>query len=100
MSACEKCWRDSRVNDDYAKLLNKREAAGLVCTPEEQAGPAAKQCPVCKRMTLHQHSREPVCGCPKDAAGHFVPRVTVSEETSNETIPSYGPGRHGTDRDS
>jgi len=33
------------------------------CTPEEQAGAHAKPCPVCKRLTLHQYTGEPMCGC-------------------------------------
>jgi len=28
------------------------------CTAEEQAGPHAKPCPVCKRVTLHQYTGE------------------------------------------
>ena len=54
MASCEKCWRDARGNPDrYAELVMQRE-----CTPEEQAGPDAERCPVCKRMTLHQHTGE------------------------------------------
>ena len=67
MSACEKCWRDSASADDhagrYAELMIERELADKVCTDEEQAGPDAGECPVCHRMTLHQYTREPMCGC-------------------------------------
>lgn len=63
MSSCEKCWRDSRDADDppreYMRLIESR-----VCTPEEQAGPDAMQCPVCLRWTVHQHTGEWMCGCP------------------------------------
>ena len=61
MSACEKCWSDSRLGSDYYRLLDERKEHP--CTPEEQAGPGAGQCPWCGRMTLHQHTREPMCGC-------------------------------------
>lgn len=66
MSACEKCWADARAmmarGEDYAALLQARQATP--CTPEEQAGPDAKECPRCHRMTLHQYTGEPMCGCP------------------------------------
>ena len=63
MSACEKCWRDAQgpykdVREEYQRLIAERS-----CTPEEQAGEDATQCPKCSRMTLHQYTREPMCGC-------------------------------------
>jgi hypothetical protein len=61
MSACEKCWRDSRYDDNYSEIVASR--ASNPCTPEEQAGPDASQCPGCQRYTLHQHTGEPMCGC-------------------------------------
>lgn len=65
MSSCEKCWRDSRSADEpnveYRRLVTSRQ-----CTPEEQAGPYADECPVCKRMTKHQHTGELMCGCDYD----------------------------------
>lgn len=61
MSACEKCWQDSRFLDNYHEVLASRSAHP--CTPEEQAGEQASQCPVCQRMTLHQYTHEPMCGC-------------------------------------
>jgi len=67
MSSCEKCWADSGGGAEYSALLKEREAAGLYCTPEEQAGPDAGECPACKRKTLHQHTGEPMCGCAKPA---------------------------------
>ena len=63
MSACEKCWVDSQNAQHYMDLINERNAAGRPCTPEEQAGPGAQPCPSCKRMTLHQYTGEPMCGC-------------------------------------
>jgi hypothetical protein len=64
MSACEKCWADSRSSNDYHRLVMRRNGVDEPsCTPEQQAGPGAAQCPVCKRMTLHQHTGEPMCGC-------------------------------------
>lgn len=67
MSACEKCWRDAHrgpqfsVAEEYARLMEERR--DHPCTPEQQAGPDADQCPLCGRMTLHQYTREPMCGC-------------------------------------
>lgn len=68
MSTCEKCWADSEGPWDYPRLLAEREASGHVCTPEQQAGPNAKQCPVCKRMSLHQWTGERMCSCHPCAA--------------------------------
>ena len=50
MASCEKCWNDSRGQGDgeYARLVATR-----FCTPEEQAGEGAKQCPECKSMAMH-----------------------------------------------
>lgn len=63
MSTCEKCWADAHsVADEYVRLL--RERRDHPCSPEEQAGPNARECPWCGRMTLHQHTGEPMCGCP------------------------------------
>jgi len=51
MASCEKCWRDSNGNPDrYSELIKERE-----CTPEEQAGPYAEKCPICKLKSLHQY---------------------------------------------
>ncbi len=61
MPACEKCWRESRDTDHYHELLKAREDSP--CTPEEQAGPDASQCPKCGQITLHQHTKE--CMTPK-----------------------------------
>jgi hypothetical protein len=65
VSSCEKCWRDAAGSSDpvmrYVELLSARY--DHPCTPEEQAGPDAQKCPGCGRMTLHQWSRQPMCGC-------------------------------------
>ncbi len=72
MPSCEKCWDDSRLDSErglvegetaYKRLLRAREAAGVSCTPEQQAGPDATLCEKCDRMTRHQHCRIcMVCG--------------------------------------
>ena len=69
MSACEKCWRDAGFGwphrstaEEYHRLMTERQVHP--CTPEQQAGPDAGECPTCHRKTLHQHTREPMCGCP------------------------------------
>jgi hypothetical protein len=55
MSACEKCWRDAHTDpqvdgvERYRQLVKERN-----CTPEEQAGQEATQCPNCKRLSVHQ----------------------------------------------
>jgi hypothetical protein len=66
MSSCEKCWVDcQRMTFDltkgrpYSQLLDRRN--GIVereCTPEEQAGPDATECQVCKRSCCHQRTGE------------------------------------------
>ena len=58
MSSCEKCWSDALDSEDacqpdrYRELIELRK--GNPCTPEEQAGPDATECPECKRMSQHQ----------------------------------------------
>lgn len=73
MPSCEKCWRDSAIermfNDEngYRKLIERRDAEGKTCTPEEQAGPDATDCDKCQRRTRHQHCQ--VCmACGDDPA--------------------------------
>jgi len=52
MSSCEACWKDSGGDVNlYQKLVKER-----TCTPEEQAGPQAEECPRCHRRTLHQYT--------------------------------------------
>jgi hypothetical protein len=60
MSTCEKCWSDASrgdqfsVAEEYERLLKERHESP--CTPEQQAGPAAKKCAHCDRFTLHQYT--------------------------------------------
>ena len=67
MSTCEKCWSDAHhyygdsVGETYLRLRTARK--DTPCTPEEQAGPDAAECPTCGRKTIHRHTREPMCGC-------------------------------------
>jgi hypothetical protein len=62
MSSCEKCWTDAGGNPERYRMV-LRERSENPCTPEQQAGPDGKQCPACKRMTLHQYTKWPMCGC-------------------------------------
>ncbi|MBE3040299.1 MAG: hypothetical protein IMZ62_15995 [Chloroflexi bacterium] len=50
MASCENCWEEAGGSPTrYAELIKIRK-----CTPEEQAGRDARQCPKCGRKTLHQ----------------------------------------------
>lgn len=71
MASCEKCWNDSfsrsyehpykGQTEHYHDLINERK--DNPCTPEEQAGDDAKECPKCKRKTVHQHAKVcTICG--------------------------------------
>ena len=69
MPSCERCWRDSRAEalygsgeGAYERLLRERDLTGG-CTPEQQAGPDASECPTCHRMTLHQYCGVCMAGC-------------------------------------
>ena len=70
MSICAKCWTDSKASDDpparYIELIEQR-TGDLACTPEEQAGPDATECPGCKRRTCHQVTGE-CMACLRDLA--------------------------------
>lgn len=62
MSSCEKCWGNSY--DPYTG----HERYGVMvlthtCSAEEQAGPDASRCPHCRLLTIHQHTKQPMCGC-------------------------------------
>ena len=62
MASCEKCWGDAYMRyrcdpsksqaEHYGDLI--RERKDNPCTPEEQAGIDAKECPKCKRKAIHQ----------------------------------------------
>ena len=73
MAACEKCWRDSGgEGEGYGDLVRSRNKSNNTCTPEEQAGPYATECPACKRMTLHQHTHDCMAGCSCSQGGLHV----------------------------
>ncbi len=69
MAACEKCWRDAGANPaEYERLLVLRK--GNSCTPEQQAGDDATDCPTCKRKTIHQYAHVcMICGYRANAGG-------------------------------
>ncbi len=57
MVSCEKCWKDANSNPEiYTQLIKERNVNP--CTPEEQAGEYARVCPRCKRITVHQYTKE------------------------------------------
>ena len=74
MPSCERCWHDSAMarytgdTEEYARLLAERDKTGG-CTPEQQAGPDARECPNCHRMTLHQLCGICMNGCAATPAG-------------------------------
>ncbi len=65
MATCEKCWDDAYMRthsepmicqvDHYYNLLKERKENP--CTPEEQAGAGATECPKCKRITVHVYAK-------------------------------------------
>jgi hypothetical protein len=84
MSSCERCWRIARIRSHDGGIDHldayREELAINQCTPEQQAGPDAERYPVCRRMTLHQYTREAMCHCyaqgwlrwPHDESGREV----------------------------
>jgi hypothetical protein len=62
MASCEKCWRDSGGDPyKYERLIVQRN--NNPCSPEDQAGESATECPICKRKTVHQYAKSCViCG--------------------------------------
>ena len=54
MSACEKCWADSKGDPDMYRIMVTERS----CTPEQQAGPYADKCQKCNRWTRHQYTGE------------------------------------------
>lgn len=67
MSSCEKCWANSyrpgaatSQPDVYIEEISTHS-----CTPEQQAGPGATECPKCNRMCLHQYTKQCMNGCQK-----------------------------------
>ena len=77
MSSCEKCWRDSRSAEHfgaanaYVALIARRNGeTERSCSPEEQAGHDATECPACRRKTVHQHTH--LCQTPGCALGEYL----------------------------
>ena len=64
MSSCERCWARSYDPHGNQSERYQENIATHACTPQEQAGPDAEKCLQCGRMSLHQFTREPMCGCP------------------------------------
>jgi hypothetical protein len=74
MSSCEKCWTDAGFRaasrqtskaEEYEALMDERR--DTPCTPEEQAGPEATECPRCQRRTVHQYAKQcTICGTGAD----------------------------------
>lgn len=82
MSSCEKCWSDAHsgypycdVAGNYRRLIEERRASP--CTPEEQAGPDATECPKCKTRTCHQYTGQ----CMNYSCDHGVPRSARTNPT-------------------
>jgi hypothetical protein len=68
MASCERCWRDSYGNPDrYTELVRSR-----TCTPEDQAGDSAGNCPTCGRKTVHQYCH--VCMNPDCSSNALLDR--------------------------
>ena len=74
MSSCERCWADAHkggpyadVAANYARLMGERK--DNPCTPEQQAGEFAEECPKCKRKVIHQYTGECMAGCGKAEEG-------------------------------
>lgn len=72
MASCEKCWRDAGGDPHtYKELILERQ--DNPCTPEQQAGRDATECPKCKRMTVHQHVHRCII------CGHTLENVNTSK---------------------
>jgi hypothetical protein len=66
MASCEKCWEEAGGDPDYYHHLLRVNN----CTPEEQAGEGADECPRCHRRTIHCLTLEcvnPQCSGAKEA---------------------------------
>jgi len=75
--ACMKCWKEcGQDQDKYDKMMAAKRTQGPVafCTPEEQAGPEAGQCPWCGHQTIHEKCgvcMNPDCRYGKAGPGEF-----------------------------
>jgi len=64
---------------EYYELLDRRnDIDEPKCTPEEQAGPDATECPACQRKTVHQHTH--LCQVPGCKLGEYL------EDTSRRDL--------------
>ncbi len=74
MAACERCW--NRAYSPFGgQIARYHELLKFhTCTPEEQAGPNAQECPVCRRKSVHQFAK--VC-----VICHWDLALTNQEET-------------------
>lgn len=54
MTSCEKCWRDAGGDPEAYRELIELRSGDDACTPEQQAGLAATQCPKCDRKAVHE----------------------------------------------
>ena len=62
MVSCERCWEQSQGVADQAEEYRRLVLVNN-CTPEQQAGTAAMECPECRTRTVHQHTRQCIaCG--------------------------------------
>ena len=110
MPSCERCWRDSRMQEltgsgpTYQELLAERGPDG--CTPEQQAGPDARVCATCGRRAIHQHvtdwcmacntKREAVACAECERHEHGTPDHNGSRACRSGSIASGGTRAHCT----
>ena len=67
MASCERCWEASHFVAREAGIEQSEAYRQLVlqndCTPEQQAGLCARECPTCGTKTVHQHTGQCIaCG--------------------------------------
>lgn len=56
MASCEKCWAEAGGDAErYHDIFTDPKRPD--CTPEEQAGPYATECPKCGRKVIHQYAK-------------------------------------------
>lgn len=94
MASCERCWSASYVDayhsgesqaDAYQKMV-----AAHNCSPEDQAGPAAKVCPACDRQTVHQYAYVCMsCGRGEPEVPTTVEEVKAAEQAWEEDSRSW-----------
>lgn len=90
MSSCERCW--SMAYDPYSSQSERYQEniATHTCTPEQQAGEGAGECPECHRMTKHQHTDELMCGCTHDPVRNVeLQRIAHQQATVNYVMDDF-----------